>query len=160
MNLSNEQKMNMLCLPSLLSIFLLWFHCHVFKSLCFVYVRKKLMVNSKQTLWHVPSEGIKNFMVSNNRQFFLCVWWWWATWSIYVLLLLDLFMVCLVYVCKHRGTIVFSRNHLGGLINLCVFLVNQVRKNRAQLVCMVFGLVKLGTTKPSWFVCLFGWLGS
>lgn len=98
------------------------------------------MVNSKQTLWHVPSEGIKNFMVSNDRQFFLCVWCWWATWSIYLLLLLDLLMVCLVCVCKHRRTIVFSRNHLGGLINLSVFLVNQVQNN-----------------KPNRFACFLGW---
>ncbi len=98
------------------------------------------MVNSKQTLWHVPSEGIKNFMVSNNRQLFFCVWWWWwwwATWSIYVFLLLDLLMVCLICVCKHRGTIVFSRNHLGGLINLWS--------------------VRFGTIEPNRFACFLGW---
>jgi hypothetical protein len=58
-------------------------------------------------------------------------------------------MVCLVCVCKHKRTTIFSRNHMGGLINLCVFLVGQVQNNRAQLICMFFGLVKLGTIKPS-----------
>jgi len=68
------------------------------------------------------------------------------SWSIYVFFLLDLLMLRLVCVCKHRGTTIFSRNHLGSLINLCVFLVGQVWNNRTQLICMFFGLVKLGIT--------------
>jgi hypothetical protein len=115
------------------------------------------MVSSKQTLWHVPNEGIKNFMVSNNRQLFLYVWLWGGgqSWSIYVFFLLDLLMVCFVCVCKHRGTTIFSRNHLGGLINLCVFLVDQVQNNRTQLICMFFGLVRFIIIKHEQLVYLF-----